>query len=298
MPHDVPGQVHWHEPAGGKKAGYGKFGRPALPYDKFMEAEGIPVYRDIGVSKVQNLPLAPWQRMGGRGSFIQLFGTEGKWGCYVVEVPARGALNPEQHLYEEIFYVVEGRGSTEVWHEGDKKRHMFEWQQGSLFSIPLNAMHRIVNATSSPGAAARRHDRAQRDEPHQQPGGDLRLPVAVPRPVQRRRRFLQAQRRYRARPGARPRHAPHQLHPGHRALRAAARQPPLAWISAHRAVHDRQQLLSVDRPARERALFQGARAHLGGRAHLPPGTGIHLHLARACRAHAVEGRQGQPGEAG
>jgi quercetin dioxygenase-like cupin family protein len=148
MPHDVPGQVHWHEPAGGKKAGYGKFGRPASPYDKFMEAEGIPVYRDIGVSKVQNLPLAPWRRLGGRGTYIQLLGTEGKWGCYVVEVPGRGALNAERHLYEEIYYVVEGRGSTEVWLEGDRKRHMFEWQQGSLFSIPLNAWHRIVNATS------------------------------------------------------------------------------------------------------------------------------------------------------
>jgi quercetin dioxygenase-like cupin family protein len=148
MPHDVPGQVHWHEPAGGKKAGYGKFGRPASPYDKFMEAEGIPVYRDIGVSKVQNLPLAPWRRLGGHGTYIQLLGTEGKWGCYVVEVPGRGALNAERHLYEEIYYVVEGRGSTEVWLEGDRKRHMFEWQQGSLFSIPLNAWHRIVNATS------------------------------------------------------------------------------------------------------------------------------------------------------
>src|SRR5579863_2870749 len=148
--HEITGQVHWHEPSGFKRAGFGKFNRPKTPYDLFMEAEDIPVYRDIGVSKVQNLPLQPWQRMGGRGSFIQLFGTEGKWGCYVVEVPARGALNAEQHLYEEIFYVVEGRGSTEVWHEGDKKRHMFEWQQGSLFSIPLNAMHRIVNATSSP----------------------------------------------------------------------------------------------------------------------------------------------------
>jgi quercetin dioxygenase-like cupin family protein len=150
MPHDLPGQVHWHEPAGGKKAGYGKFGRPATPYDKFMESEGIPIHRDIGVSKVQNLPLFPWKRMGGRGTYIQLYGTEGKWGCYVVEVPARGALTAERHLYEEIYYVVEGRGSTEVWLDGDGKRHIFEWQQGSLFSIPVNAWHRIVNATSSP----------------------------------------------------------------------------------------------------------------------------------------------------
>ena len=148
--HDVPGQTHWHEPTGGKRAGFGKFGRPKTPYDNFMESEGIPVFRDIGVSKVQNLPLAPWKRTGGRGTYIQLYGTEGKWGCYVIEVPGAGALNPEKHLYEEIYFVVEGRGTTEVWLEGDNRRHVFEWQKNSLFSIPVNAMHRIVNASSSP----------------------------------------------------------------------------------------------------------------------------------------------------
>ena len=148
--HDVPGQTHWHEPTGGKRAGFGKFGRPKTPYDSFMESEGIPVFRDIGVSKVQNLPLAPWKRTGGRGSYIQLYGTEGKWGCYVIEVPGAGALNPEKHLYEEIYFVVEGRGTTEVWLDNDSKRHVFEWQKGSLFSIPVNAMHRIVNASSAP----------------------------------------------------------------------------------------------------------------------------------------------------
>ena len=145
-----PAQTHWHEPTGGKRAGFGKFGRPKTPYDNFMESEGIPVFRDIGVSKVQNLPLAPWKRTGGRGSYIQLHGTEGKWGCYVIEVPGAGALNPEKHIYEEIYFVVEGRGTTEVWLDDDNKRHVFEWQKGSLFSIPVNAMHRIVNASSSP----------------------------------------------------------------------------------------------------------------------------------------------------
>ena len=65
-------------------------------------------------------------------------------------MPSAGALNPERHLYEEIYYVVEGRGSTEVWLEDEKKRHAFEWQQGSLFSIPVNAWYRIVNARSAP----------------------------------------------------------------------------------------------------------------------------------------------------
>lgn len=149
MPHDNE-QSHWHEPTAGKKAGLGKFGRPAMPYDQFMEAEGVPVYRDIGCRTVLDLPMKPWKRLGGRGSYIQLYGTEGLWGMYVVEVPAGGALNIERHIYEKVVLVIEGRGSTEVWQGGQDKRQTFEWQRGSLFSIPLNANHRFVNATNAP----------------------------------------------------------------------------------------------------------------------------------------------------
>jgi hypothetical protein len=150
MPHDAPDQTHWHEPKAGESAGFGKFKRKPMPYDSFMEAEGIPVYRGIGVRRVQDLPLEPWKRVGGRGSYIQLYGTEGLWGCYVVEVPPGGALNVERHLYEKNVLVVEGRGSTEVWQDGQTKPQTFEWQKWSLFSIPLNAKHRFVNATNSP----------------------------------------------------------------------------------------------------------------------------------------------------
>jgi len=141
----------WQEPKDQKtKAGYGKFLRPKTPYDIFMEEQEIPIYREIGVRRVQDLPLKPWKKMGGNGTFIQLLGTEGLWGCYLVEVPGAGALNAERHLYEELYLVVEGRGSTEVWTEGNGKKLTFEWQRGSLFSIPINASHRIVNATRSP----------------------------------------------------------------------------------------------------------------------------------------------------
>jgi mannose-6-phosphate isomerase-like protein (cupin superfamily) len=150
MAHDNPGVVHWHEPTSGNKAGKGTFGRAKMPYDQFMEDEGIPCFRGIGISKVQDLDMEPWRRKGGKGSYIQLYGTEGKWGCFVVEVPGGGALHPERHMFEEIYYVVDGRGTTEVWLDGDSKRHVFEWQKGSLFSIPMNAWFRIVNASSKP----------------------------------------------------------------------------------------------------------------------------------------------------
>src|SRR5207248_2229181 len=78
------------------------------------------------------------------------YGTEGRWGCYVVEIPGAGALNAERHMYEEIMVVVEGRGTTEIWTDGQNKPHSFEWQRGSMFSIPLNTWHRIINAASSP----------------------------------------------------------------------------------------------------------------------------------------------------
>ena len=64
--HELTGRTHWHEPAGNERAGLGQFGRPKTPYDLFMESEGIPIYRDIGVSKVQNLPLAPWSATATR----------------------------------------------------------------------------------------------------------------------------------------------------------------------------------------------------------------------------------------
>ncbi len=145
------GDQHWHEPTGlTQKSGLGTFTKQTMPYDTFMEEQEIPIVRAVGVSKVQNLPLKPWKRMGGKGTFIQLWGTEGLWGSYVIEVPGSGALNVEKHMYEEQFLVVEGRGSTEVWTEEGGPKHIFEWQKGSLFSVPLNTYHRIVNASSSP----------------------------------------------------------------------------------------------------------------------------------------------------
>ncbi|MGH6768648.1 MAG: hypothetical protein ACRECO_06455, partial [Xanthobacteraceae bacterium] len=50
------------------------------------------------------------------------------------EVPHRisaGALNVEKHMYEKVVLILEGRGTTEVWQDGQAKRHSFEWAKGS-----------------------------------------------------------------------------------------------------------------------------------------------------------------------
>jgi len=119
------------------------------PYHQWMANEGLPVIVGHGVEDVRDLPLSPWRRTGGKGSFIHLYGMEGSSGMYVGEIPPGGALHPEKHIYEEVIVILEGNGATEVWQEGGKK-HIFEWSRWSLFAPPLNSWHRLVNGGREP----------------------------------------------------------------------------------------------------------------------------------------------------
>ena len=125
--------------------------RQASPYEQYMEDQGIPIHRgEVGYYDLRDLPLRPWKRMNAEGAFFDLSGTGGQQGTYILQIPGAGATVAEKHLYEEIFYVLEGRGTTEIWSEGESKAQTFEWQAGSLFSPPMNTWHRLVNASASP----------------------------------------------------------------------------------------------------------------------------------------------------
>jgi quercetin dioxygenase-like cupin family protein len=126
-------------------------GKRATSYELWLKEEGIPVVDGYGIEDVTALPRKPWKRIGGSGAYIDLKGMEGFTGMYVCEVPAGGALQPENHLYEELIYIIKGIGATEIWSAGDDKRKMhFEWHQGSLFAIPLNTRHRMINGSNEP----------------------------------------------------------------------------------------------------------------------------------------------------
>ena len=118
-------------------------------YFKWMADQRIPVIDGYGVEDVREVEMNFWPRLGGRAAFINLYGMEGVTGMYVGEIPAGGALTPEKHFYEEVICILSGQGATEVWQEAGRKQ-MFEWGPWSLFALPLNSWHRLVNGGRQP----------------------------------------------------------------------------------------------------------------------------------------------------
>ena len=128
--------------------------RPAslFPYEEFMRREDIPIVEAMcGVDDVTQLPRKPWPRTGGSGTFIQMRGTfQSERGIYVAEIPGGGELNPERHLYEEEIFILQGRGLTEVSVKEGKAKTIFEWTEGSVFALPRNSWHKLINGGREP----------------------------------------------------------------------------------------------------------------------------------------------------
>ncbi|MEP6872693.1 MAG: ethanolamine ammonia lyase-activating protein [Anaerolineaceae bacterium] len=121
------------------------------PYTRWVRDEGLDV---IGAHYVRNLntvDLKPWPRRGGRGVYINHEASRTSNDCYVCEIPPRRELTPQRQLFEEMIYVLGGRGSTTVWNDAGQ-RITFEWKTGSLFAIPLNAWHQHFNGSGKEAA--------------------------------------------------------------------------------------------------------------------------------------------------
>lgn len=116
------------------------------PYEAWVKGEGLDI---IGAHYIRNLhtvELKPWARRGGSGVYINHEASRTSNDCYVCEIPAGKQLEPQRQLFEEMIYVLDGRGSTSVWNDAGK-RVTFEWKAGALFAIPLNTWHQHFNGS-------------------------------------------------------------------------------------------------------------------------------------------------------
>jgi mannose-6-phosphate isomerase-like protein (cupin superfamily) len=114
------------------------------PYTEWVEREGLLVYEGISCDLLA-IETKPWPRYGVNGAAVHLDGRGDFCNLFVIDLPSGASTDPQHHIYEEIMYVVEGRGSTEIVFP-DGRSYSFEWQPRSMFAIPLNATYRLHNA--------------------------------------------------------------------------------------------------------------------------------------------------------
>jgi len=121
--------------------------RQPSAFQKWIEAEGLPVYRGSALADLGTLELRPWPRMGQPSAFVTMADQEEDSGI-VVEIAPGGQTEVQHHLFESVTYIVEGRGATSFWQD-DGKKQTVEWQRGSLFAPPLNCYYQHFNLDGS-----------------------------------------------------------------------------------------------------------------------------------------------------
>ncbi len=98
------------------------------------EHEGIPIVEGVAID-LPTVQTAPWPRMGVDGAFVHSHARGDYCSIYVLDLPPGGSTTRVHHLYEAIYFVLDGQGSTVVeGPDGDKRS--FEWGKGRCSACP------------------------------------------------------------------------------------------------------------------------------------------------------------------
>jgi oxalate decarboxylase/phosphoglucose isomerase-like protein (cupin superfamily) len=117
-------------------------------YTRWIAKEGLDIIDAMYVLNLHTVDLKPWARRGGRGVYLNHDASWISTDCYVCEISPGKQLAPQRQLYEEMIYILDGRGSTIVWNDAGVKVS-FEWKAGAIFAIPRNAWHQHFNGSGN-----------------------------------------------------------------------------------------------------------------------------------------------------
>ena len=116
-------------------------------YKDWVDKEGLPVVEALAID-CGEVETADWPRAGLKAAALHLHGRGDFCNMFLQDLAPGSSSLPQRHLYEDVIYVLDGRGSTQLELPGGERRS-FEWGPRSLFAIPLNAKHRHFNASGS-----------------------------------------------------------------------------------------------------------------------------------------------------
>ncbi len=116
-------------------------------YKDWLRKEGLRVVEGLAINCFE-VETAEWPRVGTRAAALHLDGRGDFCNMFLHDLGPGKASRPQRHVFEEVIYVLEGAGSTQLELPNGEKR-AFEWGAASLFAIPLNAKYRHFNASGS-----------------------------------------------------------------------------------------------------------------------------------------------------
>jgi uncharacterized RmlC-like cupin family protein len=114
-------------------------------YEEWLARQNLPVHSGLAID-LMTVETAPWPKIGADAAFVHLDARGDYCTLHIVDIPEGDSTEQIGHLYEEVVYVLDGRGSTSFEMQ-DGTRRTFEWGRGSLFSLPVNVRYRHFNGS-------------------------------------------------------------------------------------------------------------------------------------------------------
>lgn len=114
-------------------------------YEEWLAAEGLPVVEGLAID-CTSVETKHWPRADVDAAALHLEGRGDFCNMMLFNLAPGKSTAPQRHIYEEVIYVVEGRGNTQLELPGGENLS-FEWGPRSLFAIPLNAGYRHFNGS-------------------------------------------------------------------------------------------------------------------------------------------------------
>jgi len=140
------------------RRGFEKLGRPLrvrpgnTPYEDWLVTAKteIPVHECQYIDDVNTIPLKSWTQQGDgvRGLYLRLADYQISDGR-ILEIPAMGGTIPARPMFEMAVYFLGGPGHTIIREEGKPPRQI-DWNQRSVYAIPLNTSYQHFNDSEEP----------------------------------------------------------------------------------------------------------------------------------------------------